>query len=93
MANYLFYAGKQNLMRADQQNVIIAAGASQAAAQAVAEQLLGAQPGALAGWSAVSLAADVAPCVIETNHAPTGSNKSGQSTWAVLTRGGSWLLG
>ena len=93
MANFLFYAAKQNLMRADQQNVIIAAGASQAAAQAVAEQLVGAQPGALAAWGVLSLAADVAPCVVETNHAPTGSNKSGQSTWPVLTRGGNWLLG
>lgn len=93
MANYLFYAGKQHLMRADQQNIIIAAGASQAGAQAVAEQLIGAQPGALAVWSVVSLASDIAPCVIESNHSPTGSNRSGQSLWPVLTRGGNWLLG
>ena len=93
MANYLFYAGAESLRRADQQNVVIAAGASAAAAQAVAEQLLGEQPGALAKWTVQSLAADVVPCVIETNHAPTGSNKSGQLTWPVLTRGGSWLLG
>jgi hypothetical protein len=93
MANYLFYAGAPNLRRADQQNVIIAPGASQAAAQAIAEQLIGAQPGALAGWTAISLAADVAPCIVETNHPPVGSNKSGQSAWPVLTRGGNWLLG
>jgi hypothetical protein len=93
MANYLFYAGAPNLRRADQQNVVIAAGASAAAAQAVAEQLMGEQPGALAKWSVVSLAADVAPCVIETNHPPTGSNKSGQGLWPTLTRGGNWLLG
>lgn len=93
MANYLFYAGAQHLKRADQQNVIIAAGASQAAAQAAAEQLIGVQPGALAGWTAVSMAADVAPCIIETNHPPVGSNKSGQSTWSSMTRGGNWLLG
>jgi hypothetical protein len=93
MANYLFYAGAETLRRADQQNVVIAAGASAVAAQAVAEQLLGEQPGALAKWAVQSLAGDVAPCVIETNHAPTGSSKSGQSTWPVLTRGGSWLVG
>lgn len=93
MANFIFYAAKQHQMRSDQQNVIIAAGASQAAAQAVAEQLIGAQPGALVAWSVQSLAADVAPCIVETNHAPTGSNKSGQATWPVLTRGGNWLLG
>ena len=93
MANYLSYAGAPHLRRADQQNVVIAAGASQAAAQAVAEQLLGAQPGALAAWTAVSLAADAAPCVIETCHAPTGSNRSGQSTWPTLTSGGNWLIG
>ena len=93
MANYLFFVGKPHLTRSDQQNVIIAAGASQAAAQAVAEQLIGAQPGALAAWSAMSLAVDVAPCVVETNGPPVGSNKSGQSSWRVLTRGGNWLLG
>jgi hypothetical protein len=93
MANYLFYASAPNLRRADQQNVIIAAGASQAAAQAVAEQLIGAQPGGLAAWTAISLAADVAPCIIETNHPPTGSSTSAQAIWPVLTRGGNWLLG
>lgn len=77
MASYLFYAAAPNLRRADQQNVIVAAGASQAAAQAVAEQLMGAQPGALEGWTAVSLAGDVAPCIIETSHPPVGSNRSG----------------
>ena len=93
MANYLFYAGTPNLRRADQQNVMIAAGASQAAAQAAAEQLIGAQAGALAAWTAVALSADVAPCIFETNHPPVGSNKSGQSIWPALTRGGNWLLG
>jgi hypothetical protein len=93
MANYLFYAGAQHLKRADQQNVIIAAGATQAAAQAAAEQLLAEQDGALNAWTAVPLAVDVAPCVIETNHSPVGSNKSGQADWRVVTRGGNHLRG
>jgi hypothetical protein len=93
MANYLFYAGAQHLRRADQQNVIIASGATQADAQAAAEQLLAAQAGALGAWTVVSLAADVDPCVVETNHPPVGSNKSGQSTWPVITRGGNHLRG
>jgi hypothetical protein len=93
MANYLFYAGADSLRRADQQNVVIASGASAAAAQAAAEQLMGEQPGALAKWSVISLAADVPACIIETNHPPVGSNKSGQATWPTLTRGGNCLLG
>ncbi|MBG0811866.1 hypothetical protein IY145_21180 [Methylosinus sp. H3A] len=69
MANYVVYAHKPHLRRADRRNAIFVQAADAAAAQAVAEALVGANPGALADWAVLDLAS--APDFVVRGHEPT----------------------
>ena len=87
MPTYAFFPAKEEQRRSDQLNFAVAVGASANAARTVAETLLG-EPNALAGWSAVDVAAT--PAVLVSG-LPIGARA--QAVWPNLDRGGSYLKG
>lgn len=88
MPIYVFYAAKENVRRSDGCNTVVAHGADPDAARTAAEQLLGENPGALAGFQAVELTDATAPFAVQ-GHPPVGAG----SPWPTLGRGGSRLRG
>ncbi|PWG03306.1 hypothetical protein [Sphingosinicella humi] len=89
MATFVFYADEPHKRRADGRNTLVAAGATEAAARAVAEALIR-QPGALEAFAAVELG-DSVPAFVVEGFGPVGSR--GQSVWPGRTRGGDSLPG
>ena len=87
MPTYAFFSNREEQRRGDQLNFAIAVGATPAAARIIAENLLG-EPNALAGWSAIDVAATPAVFI---SGLPVGARA--QSIWPNLDRGGSYLRG
>jgi hypothetical protein len=87
MPIYVFYAAKENVRRSDGCNTLVAPGADPSAAQAVAEQLLGENAGALNGFAAVEMTEATAAFAVQ-GHPPVGG-----LPWPSLGRGGSRLRG
>lgn len=89
MATFVFYADEPRKRRADGVNTVVAHGATEAAARAVAEGLIG-QPGAFAEYLAIDITENAPPFVMQGTP-PIGA--IGQTTWPTLTRGGDPLRG
>lgn len=89
MATFVFYADEPRKRRADGINTVCAHGATQAAARAVAEALVG-QPGAFAEYLAIDVTDNAPPFIVQGNP-PVGA--LGQTAWPTLTRGGDPLRG
>ena len=85
MAIYAFYPAARIDYRPDGIGFILAEGADAAAARSAAQTLAGGR--SLADWSAVPIAAGVAPVAVQG--LPVGAKS--QSTWPNLTRGGNFL--
>jgi hypothetical protein len=77
LANFIVYAKKPSVMRADRRNAIFVTAADAEAARAAAEALVGPAAGALAGFEVLDLAS--APDFIVRGHQPTRG-----ATWEVL---------
>lgn len=85
MAIFAFYPATPNLRRADGIGFVLAEGADEAAARAVAQALVGGQ--SISGFTAVTVAAGVQPVAVQG--VPVG-NRSG-TTWPNVTRGGGFI--
>jgi hypothetical protein len=85
MAIYAFYAATPDQRRSDGIGFVLAEGADEAAARAVAQSLVGGT--SIAGFTAVPVAAGVEAVAVQG--LPVGA-RSG-ATWPTVTRGGGFL--
>lgn len=85
MAIFAFYPATPNLRRPDGIGFVLAEGADQASARAVAQALVGGT--SISDFTAVQIAAGIAPVAVQG--VPVGARS--QSTWPSVTRGGGFL--